>query len=446
MVEIQQGGGGFLNGGGQPVGRIEHRASRNSGSRIRIRAQVADDVLLAGRAHHFQQGRDHGANGAKHAAHGNRIRRGAAVVVQHLEPEPPVVRNRGGPLIRRRHVDRVVLAGVHLLPLGLLHRRGGIRGTAVLLRTRAKVLGIRGGTVHKPVGLNGARGLRLLQPGGGQPAVRRVQIKRVRQILFHLALRGGAGRVLNVVVRRALVRLQAERHLGVRLHAQLVDVAVHPLVSRVHAGIEAAAADVRVALVESRRHVHLLPRLHVGHVAGRHLTRLHEVAGVWRAVHVVVILLRLEQGRGLGLAHPLRPRAVHGVQHGLLHIGVRRAPPDFGPEKRRHVVVLKIARVHGLARHGHDLAPLLVGVAELRLAAKVGAAVGHLFIHGLLVVLVRRRIRAREIGVLVGVVARLGLEHGVVVRRNRSVWHVIHGLPHVFIALRQWSRRRRGSS
>ena len=231
------------------------------------------------------------------------------------------------------------------------------------------------------------------------------------------------------------MRLQTERELGIRLHAQLVHVAVHPLVARVHAGIEAAAAGVGVALVESRRHVHLLPRLHVGHVAGRHLARLHEVAGVWRAVHVVVIFLRLEQRRNLRLADPLRTRAVHAVQHGLVHVGVGGATPDFGPEEGRHVVVLKFGGIHGLARERHDLAPLLVGVAELRLATEIGTAVRHLHKRRLLVVLVGCSVGVREIGVLVGIVSRIGLEDRVVVGRNRHVGHGIHGPAHVHVAL-----------
>ena len=231
------------------------------------------------------------------------------------------------------------------------------------------------------------------------------------------------------------MRLQAERELGIGLHAQLVHVAVHPLVARVHARIETAAARVGVALVQPRRHVHLLPRLHVGHLAGRHLAGLHEVAGVGRAVHVVAIILRLEQRGNLGLAHPLRPRPVHGVQHGLLHVGVGGAPPDFGPEEGRHVVVLKFGGVHGLARERHDLPALLVLVAKLRLAAEIGAAVRHLLVHRLLKVLVGGGVGVREVGVVVRAVARVGLEHGVVVGRNRHVGNGIRGFAHVFIAL-----------
>ena len=254
-------------------------------------------------------------------------------------------------------------------------------------------------------------------------------------MLLHFALRGGGGGVLNVVVGGTLVRLQPERELGVRLHAQLVHVAVHPLVARVHAGIEAAAAVRGVALVQPRGHAHLLPRLHVGNLAGRHLAGLHEVAGVRRAVHVVVVLLRLEQRGNLRLAHPLRTRAVHGVQHGLLHVGVGGATADFGAEEGRHVVVLKLGGVHGLARERHDLAALLIRVAELRFAAEVGPAVCHILKHGLLVVLVCGGVGVREVGVLVGVVARFGLEHGVVVGRDRHVRHGIHGPAHVFVAL-----------
>ena len=435
VVEIQQRGRGFLNCRGQPVSGVEHRASRHRRTCIRIRAQVADCVLLARRAHHIQERRNHGANGAKHAAWCHRMRGGAAIVVQHLEPRAPVIAGGCGALIRCSHVDGVVARGIHLLPLGRLHFGCSVRSRPILLGTRAKVLRRGGGTVHKAVGLNGARGLRLFQARGGEPAVGRVQVKRVGQVLLHLALRGGAGRVLDVVIRGPLVRFQAERELGVRLHAQLVHVAVHPLVTRVHAGIEAAAAGIREALVQSRRHVHLLPRLHVGHFAGRHLARLHEVARVRRAVHVIVILLRFEQRRNLRLADPLRPRAVHGVQHGLVHVGVRGAPADFGAEEGRHVVVLKVGGVHGLARQRHDLAALLVGVAELRFAAEVGAAVGHFLKHGLLVVLVGGGVGVREVGVLVGVVARLGLEHGVVVGRNRHVGHGIDRLAHVDVAL-----------
>ena len=47
MVEIQQAGRGFLNGGGQPVGGVEYRAHWHRGAGIRVSAQVADDVLFA---------------------------------------------------------------------------------------------------------------------------------------------------------------------------------------------------------------------------------------------------------------------------------------------------------------------------------------------------------------------------------------------------------------
>ena len=442
MVEVQQPGRGFLNGGGQAVGGVEHRARRNRGARVRVCAQVADDVLLARRAHHFQQRRHRGANGAEHAPRCHRAGGRAAVVVQHLVAQPPVVGHGRGLLARRRHVHGVVLAGVNMLPLGRLHRGSGVRGRAVLLRARAEVLRRGGGAVDEAVGLNGARGLRLLQPRGGQPAVRRVQVVRVRQVLLHLALRGGGGRVRNVVIRRPLVRFQAERELGVRLHAQLVHVAVHPLLARVHAGIEAAAAVRGVALVQTRGHAHLLPRLHVGNLAGRHLARLHEVAGVRRPVDVVVVLLRLEQRRHLRLADPLRPRAVHGVQHGLLRVGVGGAAADFGAEEGRHVVVLKFGGVHGLAGQRHDLAALLVGVSELRLAAETGTAVGHAGVRRLVVVLVGGGVGVRERGVRVCVVARIGLEHGVVVGGDGHVGHGVHGTAHVGVALRCRTRSR----
>ena len=161
MVEIQQSRRGFLNGGGQAVGGVEDRAGGNRGARIRIGAQVADDVLFARRAHHVQERRNHGANGAKHATHLHRVCSGAAIVVQHLEPRPPVVPGGCWTLARCVHVDGVVIADINLLPPGLLHGGCSVRGTAVLLRTRAKIIRRGGRAVDESVGLNGARGLSL---------------------------------------------------------------------------------------------------------------------------------------------------------------------------------------------------------------------------------------------------------------------------------------------